>query len=246
MGNLFHTNSSLCHISSTVLDLVGWRVSISAIHNHVFSMVDIYGDCAGQDSRWIPCISTKIITQSATCCLALTCWKIAFGRPVRQGTATERKISDMNLSAFKLLLIRTKDVLVRYPIASLTITPGAGSPCKLATCCLLGAYWRTFGQQNTTSRTGTHLKRWHCAIFEFNFVNRSSKPRVNISHYTVLSREVEIMVTELTDHAAANVDALYGRKLNVLQKWPFPDKWSVMWLYGFAGLTLQYVCSNGH
>ena len=42
-------------------------------------------------------------------------------------------------------------------------------------------------------------------------------------------------VRELTSHAASNVDAPYEWKLGMLQACLFPDYWSFMWFYGFAG-----------
>ena len=33
---------------------------------------------------------------------------------------------------------------------------------------------------------------------------------------------------------------------SMLQNCPFPDEWALIWLYGFVGLTLQYVCPLGH
>ena len=69
--------------------------------------------------------------------------------------------------------------------------------------------------------------------------------RCPVSLYAALPREAEVIVAELTCHAAVNISGLYERKLGVLKACLFPDRWSVKWLYGFAGLVAQYVCTFG-
>ena len=51
------------------------------------------------------------------------------------------------------------------------------------------------------------------------------------------------MVAELTYYTAVNADSPYERKVDVMQECPFPEESTVMWLYGFAELILQYDCS---
>ena len=58
-------------------------------------------------------------------------------------------------------------------------------------------------------------------IAVYSFVVRSAK--ISVSLYAALSREAEIIVAELTDDVAVNVDALYKQKLDVLQTCLFPD-----------------------
>ena len=81
------------------------------------------------------------------------------------------------------------------------------------TCSLLGAQHH----QITGRRTGTHLKRWHCAIPASSFVAR--RTRVAISLYAALSREAKVIVSELIGYIAANVDSSYERKLGELHWW---------------------------
>ncbi|KAF8791818.1 hypothetical protein HNY73_003495 [Argiope bruennichi] len=65
------------------------------------------------------------------------------------------------------------------------------------------------------------------------------------SHLSPLSREAEVMVVVRTVHAAANVIAPYERILGVLQTCSFPDKWSVILLYGFEDLSPRFLVMGG-
>ena len=78
-----------------------------------------------------------------------------------------------------------------------------------------------YKNQNTTHRTRTRLKGLHWAIPVSTFVVR--RTRIVFSLYAALSKEAEVMVAELTGHAAANVNAPYERKLGVLKICPFPN-----------------------
>ncbi|GFW84213.1 hypothetical protein TNCV_4878761 [Trichonephila clavipes] len=77
MGSSFHTASSLCCASSHELTGEEWRANPSATHKQMFSMGDKSEDYAGQGNSRIPYVSRKIRTQSATCGIALSCWKKA-------------------------------------------------------------------------------------------------------------------------------------------------------------------------
>ena len=104
----FHAVSRLRHTSWTVLDEKVWQISLSATHEQMFSVGDTSGDHADLGINRIPSVSRKIRTWHATCGLALSCWKMVFGRPLRQGTTTESKISEMHRSVFKLQSMRIK------------------------------------------------------------------------------------------------------------------------------------------
>ena len=93
--------------------------------------------------------------------------------------------------------------------------------CKQVTCGFPGAFRCVYGHQKKLLRTRTLLKKWQCAILVSSFIVRCT--RTAVSFYASLSRKTEKMVAELTDHAAANVDARYKWKLNVLKSCPFPD-----------------------
>ena len=87
-----------------------------------------------------------------------------------------------------------------------------------------------YGYQNTARRSRTLLKRRCCAIPISSFVVR--RTRVAVSLYAALSRKAEIMIDELTGHAAENVAAPGMAKSSLI---------IVKWLYGFVGLTSQCI-----
>ena len=91
----------------------------------MFSVGDRYGDRVRQGSNRTPCVSRKIRTRRATHGLALACWKMTFGRPIRQNTTTGCKMLERYRSAFKLPSIRIREMLVVYPMATKIITQGA-------------------------------------------------------------------------------------------------------------------------
>lgn len=74
---------------------------------------DRSGDYAVQGSNRMPCVSLKFRVLHATCvsCIILL---MMFGRPQRQNRTTWHKMSEFYQSAFKLLLISTRDVCVLY------------------------------------------------------------------------------------------------------------------------------------
>ena len=134
---------------------------------------------------------------------------MAFGRPLRQGTNTGQNMSELYRSALKLLSVRTKNVLVVYPEASQTIT----QRCRALMPISNARKWRAVPRNpqtrihhlNTTHRTGTRLKRQHCAIPVSSFV--VLRTIVAVFLYTALSREAEAMSYELTGYAVANIDS---------------------------------------
>ena len=120
--------------------------------------------------------------------LALSCWKMAFDRPLRSGTI---KMSEIYQSAFKLPSIRTKnltkicrvsrrfhhDLALRATTIPMNVRHNgcpshhtrrkafyADIECKQATCSLAGATRQAYGYQNIIRRTGARLKRRHCTI----------------------------------------------------------------------------------
>lgn len=159
----------ILQVYDNLYQLVGkllW-VSLSAIHNHMFSVGDTSGDGTGQGNNRILRLWTKIRARRTTCGLALSCLKMAFGRPQRQGKTTRHTMSEMYWFAFKLPSIRIRGVRVVHPKAVQAITSGAGplswyrmesvderSPRSRLTCIRL---------QNIARRTGIRLKRRHWA-----------------------------------------------------------------------------------
>ena len=87
-GNLFNVVSSLRHTSSSVLAGEGWQNSVSATHDKLFSVCEGFCDRSGLDSNRMHCISRKVRTKHATCSLELSCWEMAFGKPLILGATT--------------------------------------------------------------------------------------------------------------------------------------------------------------
>lgn len=167
----------------------------------------------GQGSNQIPCVLKKVRTQSATCGLALSCWKLAISRPWRYATTTGHKMSEMYWSAFKLLSIQTRDVHAMYPTAVQTITPGAGSLCQ---------YWIQAGNEQSLQSpdmyTVIRILLAKMGLVWKDDIMSLLYPALSFgtpwpSLYAALSRGAEVMVTVLTVHAAANGVIPYKRIL---------------------------------
>ena len=82
--------------------------------------------------------------------------------------------------------------------------PHVDIECKQVTYGLFGASRHVYGHHNAACRTGTRLKRRHCAIPVSSCVVR--RTRVVAFLFGAFSREAEVLVAQLSDHAAANVD----------------------------------------
>ena len=70
-GDSFYAASNLCHNSSIVLDGEGWRASLSAIHDMMFSMGNRSGDHGDQGSSQMPCVSRKVRKRRTKCIILL-------------------------------------------------------------------------------------------------------------------------------------------------------------------------------
>lgn len=75
--------------------------------------------------------------------------------------------------------------------------------------------YRIIRMLHADHRTGTRLKRWHCASSVSNFVVQCT--RVTIFLCAALSKEATVMVDVLTVHAAANIVTMYEWILGALQ-----------------------------
>ena len=113
MGNSFHAASSLCHTSSTILVEGRWRTSVSTIHNHMPLMGDKLGERLREGNSQIPCASGKVRIWRAMRGLALSCWKMAFGRPL--GSSTTARVKNVrNVLSFKPLSIKQEIWVPRF------------------------------------------------------------------------------------------------------------------------------------
>ncbi|GFW14316.1 hypothetical protein TNCV_1365711 [Trichonephila clavipes] len=92
ISNSFHISSSLCHTSSTELTGEEWWASLSATHNQIFQCVtNLETELPWGTIENTLCIKERQNKMCAAYSLALSCWKMAFGRLRRYGTTTGRK-----------------------------------------------------------------------------------------------------------------------------------------------------------
>ena len=132
----------------------------------------------------------------------------------------------MYQSAFKLPLIRIRNVRVVYPISAKTLTLRTGAAIPISNA----IRWRAVFSEPPDIYTATRILHtelrlvWKEDIVPFLYpIFVVLHIRVTVSLYVALSREVQEMVTELTGHAASNVDAPYERKLDMLLTCRIPD-----------------------
>ncbi|GFX42139.1 hypothetical protein TNCV_2135541 [Trichonephila clavipes] len=78
-----------------------------------------------------------------------------------------------------------------------------------------------YGHQNTVHKTGTRLKRRHCAPLLYPILSFGEPELPFLS--VAFSRKAEVMATLLTFHAAAIVIAPYEWILSVRKIYPVPD-----------------------
>ena len=102
-GNSFRTALRLCHTSSIVWAREEWWARFLSTHDQMFSMSDRSWDHVGRGKNWTPCVSKKVRIQCTKCGLALSCWKMAFGRLLRQYTTTGLKMSKTYQLEFKYM-----------------------------------------------------------------------------------------------------------------------------------------------
>ena len=133
-------------------------------------------------------------------------------------TTTGRNMWEMYQLTFKLPSIRARDVCGLYPVAAQIITPGT-EPLYRYGMQTLDVLFLGYSRQS-----------------EYCMQNKSSSEKTKYCHsciqfclsiylsrrLSVLLREAEIMITELTSHFAANIRVPYEWNLGVLQMCSFP------------------------